>query len=113
MFPTYRKWLKALVCLVIVGTSLGVPAAPRIAASVPTVEFAARPFPPAVPVPPVVRNQPGDLWADSVLGKPDFATVALNTTTNIRLFWSGGAIIDRIHNKWYIYDSGNNRVVMV
>jgi hypothetical protein len=66
--------------------------------------------------PPAVRGQADDWWADTVLGKPDFASIAPNTATAHALFWSAGVVVDKTgwpaqHNKLYIYDGGNNRIL--
>lgn len=60
-----------------------------------------------------VRGIAGDLWADVVLGKPDFSEIAPNEVTNRRLFNPGGVLVDRSvrPNRVYVYDSGNSRVL--
>jgi hypothetical protein len=65
--------------------------------------------------PPTVRGVAGDFWSDTVLGQPDFASVAPRQTSAEALFWDGGAIIDRTANpnRLYVYDSGNNRIVVI
>lgn len=64
-------------------------------------------------LPPVVRGGAGDLWADVIIGKPDFTAISPNTTTASNLFWPHGAIVDRSSspNKMYVYDAGNNRIL--
>jgi hypothetical protein len=64
---------------------------------------------PAVPT----RGVPGDLWADVIIGKPDYAAVSPYTTVPNKLFWAHGTIVDRSStpNKLYVYDSGNNRIL--
>src|SRR5207253_321868 len=64
--------------------------------------------------PPVVRGTPGDLWADIILGKPDFSDIGPYTTVANRFFFNHGAIVDTRNttdNKLYVYDSGNNRIL--
>src|SRR5437588_7786337 len=64
-------------------------------------------------LPPLVRGSAGDLWADTVIGKPDFTGIGPYTTTSNKLFWPHGAIVDRSStpNKLYVYDAGNNRIL--
>lgn len=60
------------------------------------------------------RGVSGDLAADKVFGKPDFTQVTPYTTVAGRLFIPHGVIVDRsdpAHNKLYVYDSGNNRIL--
>ena len=60
-----------------------------------------------------VRGVSGDLWADVVLGKPDFSEIVPNEVTSRRLFNPGGVLVDRSvrPNRVYVYDSGNSRVL--
>jgi sugar lactone lactonase YvrE len=62
-------------------------------------------------VPP--RGVIGDYWADLVLGKPDFSSLAPNEVTGARIFNGGGVIVDRSvrPNRLYAYDGGNSRVL--
>ena len=68
--------------------------------------------PTATPGPPL-RGTPGDLWADIVVGKPDFTEISPNEVTANRVFNPGGVVVDRsvTPNRVYVYDSGNNRVL--
>ena len=62
----------------------------------------------------VPRGVSGDLVADKVFGKPDFTQVTPYTTVAGKLFLPHGVIVDRsdpAHNKLYVYDSGNNRIL--
>ncbi len=67
------------------------------------------PFPPSAPV----RGVEGDLWADVILGKPDFSEIATNQVVLFKLFNPGGILIDRSTEpgKAYIWDSGNSRIL--
>lgn len=67
------------------------------------------PFPPSAPV----RGIAGDLWADVVLGKPDFSEIARNRVVPFKLFNPGGILVDLSTGpgKAYIWDSGNSRVL--
>ena len=64
-------------------------------------------------LPPLVRGGAGDLWADTILGKPDFTGIGPYSTGPNKLFWPHGTIVDRstIPNRLYVYDAGNNRVL--
>src|SRR5207244_619075 len=46
-------------------------------------------------IPPVARATPGDLWADNVIGKRNFAEVSPLTVVPNRMFWNHGVIVDR------------------
>jgi len=63
--------------------------------------------------PPPVRGQPGDFWADVVIGKPDFSEITPNQVTARRVFNPAGVLVDRSvrPNRLYIYDGGNSRVL--
>jgi hypothetical protein len=60
-----------------------------------------------------VRGVAGDLWADVIIGKPDFSEVTPNQVSNRRLFNPGGVLVDRSvrPNRMYVYDAGNSRVL--
>lgn len=60
-----------------------------------------------------VRGVAGDLWADVILGKPDFGEVTLNQVSGKRVFNPGGVLVDRSvrPNRVYVYDAGNSRVL--
>lgn len=60
-----------------------------------------------------VRGLAGDLWADVVLGQPDFETVSPNRVAGNRLFNANGVLVDRgsVPNRVFVYDAGNNRVL--
>ena len=69
------------------------------------------PFPPTV----AVRGVEGDLWADVVLGKPDFSQSGPDEVVPFKLFNPGGVIVDRSTSpgRMYVWDSGNSRVLGV
>ena len=60
-----------------------------------------------------VRGVAGDLWADTILGQPDFHIVTPNKVVANRLFNPNGVLVDRTvqPNRVYVYDAGNNRVL--
>ena len=60
-----------------------------------------------------VRGITGDLWADNVIGKPNFSEVGPFATDPSRYFVPSGTYVDRSvsPNRLYVYDSGNNRIV--
>jgi DNA-binding beta-propeller fold protein YncE len=60
-----------------------------------------------------VRGVPGDLWADVVVGQPEFGQITPNEVTARRLFNPGGVIVDRSVRpaRVYVYDGGNSRVL--
>ena len=79
------------------------------------MRFSSRAAKPALPTSNPVRGVPGDLWADIVLGKPDFGEMGPNQVTGSRVFNPGGVIIDRsvTPNRLYVYDGANSRVLGV
>lgn len=60
-----------------------------------------------------MRGQAGDLWADIVLGQPDFSEVVPHKVTARQLFSPGGVAVDRSvrPSRVYIYDGGNSRIL--
>lgn len=60
-----------------------------------------------------VRGIAGDLWADVVVGKAAFTDDTENATDGTRLFNVGGVLVDRVNNRLFVFDSGNNRVLVV
>ncbi len=60
-----------------------------------------------------VRGVTGDLWADVVLGQPDFAQNDFGKTTDASTQLAGGVVIDRTHtpNRMYLADTNHNRVL--
>lgn len=73
----------------------------------------ATPTPTPTPIPTPVRGQAGDLWADIVLGQPDFSEVVPHKVSSRRLFHPGGVLVDRSvrPNRVYVFDGGNSRVL--
>ena len=67
------------------------------------------------PAVPVVRGQAGDLWADVILGQPDFSEITPNRVVPYKVFNPGGVTVDRATNPGlaYVWDSGNSRVLGV
>lgn len=72
-------------------------------------------LPPSALLPqgPPVRGEPGDLWADIVLGKPDFSEIGPNEVVPHKVFNPGGVVVDRSVDpgRAYIWDSGNSRIL--
>lgn len=58
-----------------------------------------------------VRGREGDLWADGVVGKPDFAQNASAPTTAFGCQFASGVLFDHARNKMYIADTHNNRIL--
>jgi hypothetical protein len=60
-----------------------------------------------------VRGQSGDMWADIILGKPDFSEVVPNTVVSNKFFYPRSVIVDRstTPNHLYILDGSNSRVI--
>ena len=67
------------------------------------------PFPPEAPI----RGVSGDLWADIVIGKPDFTQIAPKSVVPFKLFNPGGVVVDRSTSpgRMYVWDGGNSRVL--
>jgi len=65
------------------------------------------------PSTPLARGISGDMWADVVLGKNSFNETTPFKTVPTRLFVPSGTFVDRSvsPNRFYIYDSGNNRIL--
>ena len=60
-----------------------------------------------------VRGVPGDLWADRILGQLDYGQTAFNETNQHGTFQAFSSVVDNVHNRLYVYDSGNNRILGV
>jgi len=60
-----------------------------------------------------VRGEKGDLWADVVLGQPDFYNYSYGKLTPFNVNLAGGLAIDRSTkpNRVFILDGNNNRVL--
>lgn len=60
-----------------------------------------------------IRGVARDLWADVIIGQPDFGQITPNQVTKARLFNPGGVLVDRSvsPNRLYVYDGGNSRVL--
>jgi len=61
----------------------------------------------------VIRGNDGDLWADIIIGKPDFSEIVPNTVVANQAYLPHGVVVDRTStpNKMYVYDAGNNRIL--
>ena len=60
-----------------------------------------------------VRGVAGDLWADVVIGQPDFSQVSENQVVPFKVFNPGGVVVDRSVSpgRAYIWDAGNSRIL--
>ncbi len=60
-----------------------------------------------------VRNSSGDLWADVIIGQPEFGEVSQDATVGNHLDTMGGVVIDTasIPQRLYIYDARHHRVL--
>ena len=74
---------------------------------------ASLPSSPLLPTGPPVRGESGDLWADIILGKPDFSEIGPNEVVPHKVFNPGGVVVDRSVDpgRAYVWDSGNSRVL--
>ena len=81
----------------------------------------AQPAPTPTPVPspiwfpptPPTRGLAGDLWADVILGKPDFSEITPYEVVPHQVFNPGGVVVDRSVDpgRAYVWDSGNSRIL--
>ena len=69
--------------------------------------------PEAFPARPAVRGVSGDLWADVIIGKPDFSQIAPKSVVPFKVFNPGGVVVDRSVNpgRAYVWDAGNSRIL--
>ena len=69
----------------------------------------ARPFPPTSPI----RGIAGDLWADVIIGKPDFTQIAPKSVVPFKVNNPTGVVVDRSvrPGRAYVWDSGNSRIL--
>lgn len=68
-----------------------------------------RPFPPTS----AIRGIEGDLWADVVIGKPDFTQIAMKSVVPFKVNNPTGVVVDRSVDpgRAYVWDSGNSRIL--
>jgi len=59
------------------------------------------------------RGIVGDLWADVILGPNTIGEITINQADNKSLFNAYSVVVDNLHNRMYVYDSGNSRVLGV
>ena len=66
-------------------------------------------FPPSSPI----RGVSGDLWADVIIGKPDFSQIHLKSVVPFKVSNPGGVLVDRSVDpgRAYVWDAGNNRIL--
>ena len=59
------------------------------------------------------RGLAGDLWADVILGKPDFSEIGPGEVVPFKVFNPGGVVIDRsvAPGIAYVWDAGNSRIL--
>ena len=71
------------------------------------------PGPTPFPATPAVRGVSGDLWADVILGKPNFSEAGPDQVVPFKVFNPGGVVVDRSVNpgRAYVWDSGNSRIL--
>ena len=69
--------------------------------------------PEAFPARPAVRGVAGDLWADVIIGKPDFSQIAQKSVVPFKVSNPGGVVVDRSVDpgRAYVWDSGNSRIL--
>ena len=62
-----------------------------------------------------IRGVAGDLWADVIIGQPDFSQITDDQVVPFKLFNSGGVIVDRsvAPGRLYVWDAGNSRILGV
>ena len=62
-----------------------------------------------------VRGVAGDLWADVVIGQPDFSQITDDQVVPFKLFNPGGVVVDRsvAPGRLYVWDAGNSRILGV
>ncbi|MDE2816436.1 MAG: NHL repeat-containing protein [Chloroflexota bacterium] len=62
-----------------------------------------------------VRGVAGDLWADVIIGQPDFSQITDDQVVPYKVFNPGGVIVDRSVSpgRAYIWDAGNSRILGV
>ena len=60
-----------------------------------------------------VRGVEGDLWADVILGKPDYTEITPNEVVPYKVFNPGGVFVDSTVSpgRAYVWDSGNSRIL--
>src|SRR3984957_4817841 len=70
-------------------------------------------FPLGVRAQSVPRGTAGDLWADLVLGQPNFQQLQPDQPSNAGIFQAGGVVVDTssVPNKLYVWDAGNSRIL--
>ena len=66
-------------------------------------------FPPTQPV----RGVAADLWADVIIGKPDFTQIAPKSVVPFKVNNPTGVVVDRSVDpgRAYVWDSGNSRIL--
>ena len=65
------------------------------------------------PITAPVRGESGDLWADVILGQPDFSEITPNQVVPYKVMHPGGVVVDRATDpgRAYVWDSGNSRIL--
>ena len=71
------------------------------------------PLPPRFPARPAVRGVAGDLWADVIIGKPNFSQIVQKSVVPFKVYNPGGVVVDRSTDpgRAYVWDSGNSRIL--
>jgi len=61
------------------------------------------------------RGIAGDLWADTIIGKPDFSEITPNEVVADKIFipFGGGVVVDKSVSpgRLYVWDGGNSRIL--
>ena len=96
-------------------TSVPTPTSEPIPTAEPTP--APEPTPTVTPAPfaetSAVRGVSGDLWADVIIGQPDFSQITPNQVVPFKVFNPGGVVVDRATDpgRAYVWDAGNSRIL--
>ena len=71
------------------------------------------PFPGSFPHSSPVRGVAGDLWADVVIGQPDFTQISPKSVVPFKVNNPTGVVVDRSvePGRAYVWDSGNSRIL--
>ncbi len=104
------KYIVTIIPLVVIGGSIFVIALSiKNTKTIPT-EAASTVLGRSVQAP---RGIPEDLWADTVLGQPDFTQVTPREIVPFKVAGPGGTLVDRnvTPNRVYIYDGINSRIL--
>ena len=101
--------LAAILFAAGIAISSGLPHHPRLE----TADAQSGPNGMPIPSEPLVRGQPGDYWADVIIGKPAFSEITPHEVVPFKVFNPGGVAVDRTVDpgRAYVWDAGNSRVL--